>query len=122
MYYIRGGIVDYFNFTLSKEEVYKSYVFNSRFLAPSIGDINNFEKELNKLEEKIKQTIFKEEKECPIIIRYFGVPNFNYSEVELCAIAKVDNNGSTYAFSENKEFLEICSDGYKKVKKMELDG
>lgn len=121
MYYIRGGIIDWFSFTLSKEETYKSYVYNSRFNVPDFQHLVNFEKELNDLEKKIRQTIFKEENEYPITIRYFGVPNFDYLEVELCAIAKVENNGSTYAFSENKEFLELYNDGYDKVKEMMLD-
>lgn len=121
MYYIYSGIIDNFNFTLSKEEAFKSYVYDNIYLGVSdVNDAIEFRKRLEKLEEIVKATIYKEEKEYPCIIRYFGIPGYECYEVLLCVVAKVNNNGSTYIFSEDKEFLERYNDGYKEIKRVSI--
>lgn len=118
MYYICSGIIDFFCFTLTKEEVKKNYVYEIAFTSPTYEEIIEFEEKLDKLEKDIINTIYKEQKEYPYIIRYFGLPNFDQLKVELCAVAKISNNGSTYIFSEDKSFIERYSDNCHEVHNM----
>lgn len=68
---------------------------------------------INKI-KNAKDLINKEVKfrtgECPHTIKYFAIP-YDF-ECEICAIAKILNNGETFVFSSNYEFLESISDGY----------
>jgi len=121
MYYASNGPIDYFYFTLTKEEACKNEILNTVYTcgsSPNHEEVRALEEQYDALEDKINETIFRLEKERPHTIRYFGLPNFDQCRFELCAVAKISNNGTTYLFSTDKSFTERYSNGYCKVGKM----
>lgn len=118
LYYIDGGIIDDFYLTFSQEELIKNYCYDMSFK----GGIDRertveFCEKLKVIETLVKKTVLKEEKEPPILLKYYGIPNFNSLDFTLCIVAKVENNGSTYIFSEDENFIKSLNDGYHEVKK-----
>ena len=95
-YAVCAGIIDYFepSFTmqqiLSDDDLKKDYEIK-------ISQINEY--------------IFGLENEKPHTIRFFSLPNFDYSHMEIYAIAKISNNGSTYVFGDDPEVLEFLTRG-----------
>ena len=103
-YYTCIGIIDYFELTMTKEEAIEKVA----------NDIRPWEEEpkkeykkqaivaINNIENSVKKIINDIENEIPHTIRYFAIPNYD----KLCVVAKIYNNGSTYVFSPDKDFLK----------------
>lgn len=103
-----GGIIDWFEHTLSKQELIL------KTLEANIDKtFNEISSDFSECEEQIKEVIFKQEKEYPHTIRYFSVPNFDQLAFDVYAVAKIDNNGSTYIFGSDERVIDAMSpDGW----------
>jgi len=114
-YYSELGIIDYFGLTLSVDEMKGRLKEVSPFGSNLALGYGVFESEdIDIAVEEIKSLIDKKWGESPHTVRFFGVPDFDGLNFKLCAIAKIENNGSTIIFSENKkilQFLETWGDG-----------
>jgi len=121
-YYAFVGIIDFFELTFDKKELAIRLTNDDIFLADDEG--NTFENcysldkmnSIEKIEEQIREIVFKEEKEYPHTIRYFAIPNPNYCDFDIGAVAKVSNNGSTYIFTPNIDYLKVIAKEYGPIK------
>jgi hypothetical protein len=109
-YMLPTGIIDFFHGSIDKNELAANAIRN---LYPE--EESTLESELRlieTMEEGIKAAILKNRfgRELPHTIRYFSIPNFDNLEMELCAIAKIDNNGQTFLFTNNNKFLKLYSE------------
>ena len=107
-YLVEGSPIDFFHATFKieelKENIQKTYD----------GQVNSDAK-LRANYLFIEKTIEELSGEKPYEIRYFSIPNYDYCSMELCAVAKIYNNGTTYTLTNNDDFAKIiaertCSD------------
>lgn len=111
--YAEVGIIDLFGLSLSVSELkervefdfHDSYGSNTHSFYNRINceDIDNSVSE-------IKSIIKQETGEEPHTVRFFAIPNIEYLGFDLCAIAKIDNNGSTFVFSQGERLLEYLNE------------
>jgi len=102
-YVIEGSPIDYFYTTLSKEDLIKAY--NNGYDCS-----REFEENLNANYGFIVSTVERLGKEKPYTVRYFSIPRYGWCDMEICALAKIDNNGTTYMFTNNREFAQFISE------------
>lgn len=114
-YYSELGIIDYFGLTLTANELKERLEEASPFGSNLDLGYGVFESDdIDIAVEEIKNLIDEKWGEPPHTVRFFGVPDFGDLNFTLCAIAKIENNGSTIVFSENKkiiQFLESWGNG-----------
>ena len=101
-YHKELGIIDWFFGTLTKDELIKAY--KEDFEA---SGLSAFVKEMDEKELGIISTIQAEENEAPHTIRYFVIPDFSGFIMEVSAVAKISNNGSTYLFTDNEQLMDM---------------
>lgn len=102
-YVIEGSPIDFFYTMQSKNSLIQAYCDEQ------VED-SNFIDNLNTNYDFIISTVEKISCEKPTIVRYFSIPRYGYCDMELCAIAKIDNNGTTFMFTNNKDFAEFISE------------
>lgn len=127
--------IDNFSYTLTKEQVednIKDFISlsNDRGAPPVWGDdvvssdneedgstkwseieydINGFST-MDELENYVSEYVEVIDGNKPYTIRYIGIPPVKHANIpEIVAIAKVSKRGTTYVFSNNKEFLEFLN-------------
>ncbi|PPK45262.1 hypothetical protein [Clostridium algidicarnis] len=116
-YYACVGIIDFFELTMDRTEVAIKLTDNSKHSFDNevnvIGSSYSVDimSRLEKVEERVREIIFENEKEYPNTIRYFPIPNLDYCDFDVCVVAKISNNGSTYIFSPNERYLQYMSGG-----------
>lgn len=111
-YVIEGSQIDYFFSTLSKEQILKSY---KNEVARCGGAVNSeFVDNLERNFAFIQSTVNELSGEMPHMIRYFSIPRYGWCDMNICALAKILNNGTTFMFTNDKEFARFVSinDGY----------
>lgn len=103
-YYAEVGIVDFFNLTMTKNEILKKL---------ASGDSGfNANEQMEVIEKGIIDLIYKNTGEHPHTIRYFVMPDVDYGDFQVCIIAKIINNGSTFVFSPKREWLKCLGEPY----------
>jgi len=107
-YLIEGSPIDYFYTAFSKEMLIQSY--KNETSEDGSGDSKVFEENLNDNYDFIVSTVERISGEKPHTIRYFSIPRYGWCDMEICALAKIDNNGSTFMFTNNKEFAKFISE------------
>jgi len=105
-YMLTGGIIDWFEGSMTKKEL-----TDIAILKNTNGEAVKFYSSICKIENKIGDVIanITHGEEKPHTVRYFCVPNFDTCEMDLCAIAKISNNGTTYVFANNSMLLNSMS-------------
>lgn len=124
-YYSELGIIDLFGLSLSKEELKERIEFDFHDTYGSAR--HSFYEEINTSDiddmiDEIKNIIKADSGENPIIVSFFAVPDFGELGFNLCPIAKILNNGSTYVFSKDKnifEYLNRINGFYLSIKEIE---
>lgn len=111
--YAEIGIIDLFGLSLSKEELKERIEFDSKDTygshfhsfcnQTSCSDIDN-------AFEEIKQIIKRRTGEEPGVIRFFAIPDFDYTYFRLYAIAKISNNGATFVFSNDSRLFNYLTE------------
>jgi len=107
-YMIEGSPIDFFYGTFSKEELIRSYEAEMLSIYQSNGS-NDFKSNLNSKHEFIKTIVEKSSRELPHTIKYFLIPRYSWADMEICALAKISNNGTTFLFTDNEEFANCIS-------------
>lgn len=97
-YYIDGGILDDFDLYYSLEEICDKYPKRKNEFIIKEGQIN-----------RIMQ---KEVGEKPHTIKFFALPNFNDCSMDIYAVAKIWNNGTTFMFGDNSVILDAFGSTY----------
>ncbi|KOA18323.1 hypothetical protein CLHOM_32200 [Clostridium homopropionicum DSM 5847] len=96
------GIIDYFEFTMTTNEVIKK-----------IADDPSYSKEIIMgCEREVKEFINENSGEYPHTVRFFAIPDFSYGTFNLGCVAKISNNGSTYILCGNREYFSAVDAGY----------
>lgn len=108
-YMLEGAILDYFPLTIDSNSL--KGLLTRDFLGYSYNTTQANEL-VDGLVNQINSEIYKKSKEEPLKIRFFSIPDFDYMTMQVCAVAKIDNDGTTFVFSNNYEFLESLSQGY----------
>lgn len=115
-YMLATAPMDQFYWTMSFEEFKEKLVLEYNEYE---GDWNH-EPSFKEVKENMAIAAYIIEKvstEYPHTIELFGIPNENYCEI--CIVAKIRNNGTTYYFSDNLEFLKsICKRTDKDIYKL----
>lgn len=124
-YYAGVGIIDFFELTMDKTELAIRLSKIGESGAPVFDNEGNLVEEsysvakmkkIEGVEEEIREIIYKVAKEYPHTIRFFPVPNPDYNAFDVCVVAKIDNNGSTYIFAPDKNYLESINDETNSIK------
>lgn len=102
-YVIDGSPIDYFYTTLSKEDLIQAY--RNEYCCSG-----EFVENLNANYDFIVSTVERLGHEKPHTVRYFSIPRYGWCDMELCAVAKIDNNGTTFMFTNNREFAQFISE------------
>ncbi len=108
-YHCEIGIVDWFFGSMTKEEIINSYQDELEAVGCS-GNTEEFANDINFKEKSIISTIQAEQDEDPFIIRYFVTPAISGLSMEVSAVVKISNNGSTFLFTNNELLLAMYSD------------
>ena len=106
-YVIEGGPIDWFYSTLSKPQLIEA---NRTENAEFATDGGEFQKSVEKNYRFIEDTVLRLSGEKPHTIKYFSIPNYDTCNMEICALAKISNNGTTYTFTNNRQFTDFFSD------------
>ena len=116
-YFAELGIIDLFGLSLSRDELEERIIFDHKDTYGSHAqsfynnvDVEDIDSAVNEIKEIIKLKYGEE----PIVIRFFAIPDFEYLGFNLCPIAKISTNGSTFVFAKDKEIFEYLnrSNGY----------
>ncbi|KEI09286.1 hypothetical protein Z957_05110 [Clostridium sp. K25] len=112
-YVIEGGQFDSFYALFTKEQLFESY--REEALRNHESGINEYKESLNNNYKFIESTVKNISGEAPRIIKYFSIPRYAYGDMEICALAKIVKNGTTFMFTNNKSFADFISDtsGYR---------
>lgn len=112
-YYAELGIIDFFGLSLSKDDLKARVNFDfedsygsnqhSFYQRIDIADVDD-------MVEEIKQIIKENTGEEPVVVRFFAIPDFEYLGFNLCPIAKITNNGSTFVFSKDIKIFECLNE------------
>jgi len=108
-YYAELGIIDLFGLSLSKDELKErvEFDYNDTYGSNAHSFYNSIDaNDIDDIIKEIKEIIRLQSGEEPIVIRFFAIPNFTYLGFDLCPIAKISNNGSTFVFSGDKDIFE----------------
>jgi len=103
------GIIDWFFGTHTLDELIGSYKEECEAYG-SHEDIVSFSTKLKEKEKALIETIELEQNEKPHIIRYFVTPNFSGMTMDVSVVAKIDNNGSTYIFTDNPWLFDMYTE------------
>lgn len=95
-YYSEIGIIDYFECTMTSEQMVDNLDEYSEYTAEDIYGC----------EEEIKKSIEEKTGERPHTVRYFGIPDNSYGMFRVACVAKISNNGSTFVFSSDRDYFE----------------
>lgn len=111
-YLIEGTPIDFFFSTFSKQQLLESFKKESSRLG--VGESLKFEKDIEENAAYIEAIVKKIANETPHTIEYFSIPRYAWCDMEICALAKIQNNGTTFMFTNNKEFADfiIKNSGY----------
>lgn len=104
-YVIEGTPIDYFYTTFSKEKLIQSY--KDETSTYGMGGSNEFEKNLEDNYDFVVATVERLSGEKPHTVRYFSIHRYGWCDMEICALAKIDNNGTTYLFTNNREYANF---------------
>ena len=107
-YYGTIGIIDWWSLSMTKSEVISK-------LGEYLGSVpyNEVAEIFEKAEKFIIETMISGEGEKPHTIRYFTVPSDGGFDV--CAVAKISNNGTTVCFVCESDVLVAAWGGYHGV-------
>ncbi|MBO0571161.1 hypothetical protein [Clostridium botulinum] len=105
-YVLEGTQIDFFFSAFSKEQLIESYREESSRYGYGI----TFEKKLENNYDFVKSTVKEICGESPHTIRYFSIPRYGWGDMDICALAKIENDGTTFMFTNNREFAEFISD------------
>lgn len=102
-YYAEVGIIDFFQCTMTTSEA-----------IDKLSGVENYSTEvLNGCEKDVREFIYSISKEYPHTIRFFAIPDLNYSMFRLGCVAKIQNNGSTYILCGDRNYFNgINEPGY----------
>jgi hypothetical protein len=106
-YAVEGSPIDWFYSTLSKPQLIEANRTESAEFATTD---NEFQKTVEKNYRFIEDTVLRLSGEKPHTIKYFSIPDYETCDMEICALAKISNNGTTYTFTNNKQFADFLSD------------
>jgi hypothetical protein len=109
-YALMFEIIDFFSGTLTADELQIQKIKET-----DSTDLNSIKKMIDESKSQIDSYVYSQEKEVPFLIRYFGIPQIGEYETNICAVAKVTNNGTTYLFSNNYDFLKLYENEYSKI-------
>lgn len=101
-YYSEIGIIDFFELTMSSDELKRKVDSRNNEMIGCSFDMDDVDICI----EKIKEIIYSETHENPHTVRFFSIPNFDYGSFDIGCVAKIDNNGSTYIFANDSKFIE----------------
>lgn len=108
-YMLEGAILDFFPLTIDSNSL--KNLLTKKYLGYSYN-YNEANEYVDEVVSQINNEIFRKSKEKPLNIRFFSIPDFDWMTMQLCAVAKIDNNGTTFVFSNNYNFLKSLSQGY----------
>lgn len=102
-YLVEGGPIDLFYATFTIEELmeYVQKMYDGQV---------DYDAELRANYFFVEKTIEKISGEKPYVIRYFSIPNYDDCSMELGAVAKIYNNGTTYTLTNNVKLAEIIAE------------
>jgi hypothetical protein len=104
---MEGSPIDFFYACLSKDSLISNYRDEAKHLG---GSISEFESKVDKAIEFVKSTVEKMSDELPHTIKFITIPRYGFCDTEICMLAKISNNGTTYLFTDNKDFAEFISE------------
>jgi len=107
-YLIEGSPIDFLFSTFSKKQLIESY--REEASKYGIESRDEFIGALESNHEFITSTVEHFSGEKPHTIRYFSIPRYDYCDMEICALAKIQNNGTTFMFTDNIEFADFISE------------
>lgn len=108
-YFAELGIIDLFGLSLTGDELKErvKFDYNDTYGSNAHSFYNNVDMaDIDNIIKEIKEIIRLKSGEEPVVIRFFAIPNFTYLGFDLCPIAKISNNGSTFVFASDKEIFE----------------
>ncbi|MCL2753363.1 MAG: hypothetical protein FWE44_04355 [Defluviitaleaceae bacterium] len=122
-YMVVGGPIDVFNGCMSAKELIQTIEPGSfiegipnndeEFRSYAENELHN----IQKIEQFVSRVINKEYGESPHKIKFFALPLLNEITTDICCIAKIGNNGTTFIFTNNLEFARcLGSDEIYQVK------
>ena len=99
-YYAELGIIDDFELSMTSEQIIRAFGIEREVIEGCVSEIEQF------IEEK--------EGEKPHTVRFFTIPDFSYGTFYIGVVAKISNNGSTFIFAKDSNYLNgIDSEGYR---------
>lgn len=107
-----GGIIDWFDLAMTATDLISKARAAEGTDAYGPLRAKTFEDQIERAIQQIKTVLFDRESEYPHTIRFFTIPNFDTLNFDVYAIAKVNNNGITYVFGNDRGLIDsIASDG-----------
>ena len=110
VYFAELGQMDFWELSMTKEELVRK-AEGDLFVSGEQKSVTQEEIEI--CHNEIINVITKETGEQPVRIGYFAVPEFTYNDFKIGCVAKIDSNGSTFVFVDDKKLLELLDkNGY----------
>lgn len=105
-YYAAMSPIDFFKLSMDRNELLIKLSSQEDYIEKEKGVLVKKANELDELEKRIDDIIYKNEQEHPHTIRYFAIPDFDYAMFRVGVVAKISNNGTTYVFAHDKGIIE----------------
>jgi len=127
-YMVVGGPIDVFNGCMSANELIQTIEPGSFIEGIPSNDeefrsyAENELRNIREIEKFVTQVINKEHGESPQTIKFFALPLLNDFITDICCIAKIGNNGTTFIFTNNLEFARCLGSNeiYQVEEKIEI--
>jgi hypothetical protein len=104
---IKGTPINWFSTTLSKEQLIEQY--KQEASEASSYEVSQYENIVNIKHVFIEKAVKWITGKMPHTIKYFSIPDYAARDMEICALAKMSGNVTTYMFTNNKEFADFVS-------------
>ena len=117
-YMIEGSPIDFFTGLQDENQVkfdhpMMGYEDGEGNVAYCTNDIIRFKIELKERREFAVKATEARSGEKPHTFGFFVIPDFESYEMEICAVTKIANNGTTYVFTNNGSFAKMVSDSFE---------
>lgn len=108
-----GGIIDWFDFTMTGQEIIGKAACDSITQAIDPRGAGAVAEQIRLSVEQVRDLIYNQTREYPQIVRFFSLPNFKAGKFNLFAVAATANR-ATYLFGNDREMLKVLApDGYE---------
>lgn len=109
LYAKQCGIIDYFELAMTEEEAVKKLIADEELSDEELRDVESSrveaERQISEYMKQIKEVVKRETEEEPKIIRFFAIPDCDMNRLTLYSVAKIENNGETFIFGDDKEII-----------------